>query len=268
MFLIKDIHKFYCSTKLRQSSYPGDTKILMRDNIFGKKKGTLEDFAFNDEVAAVFDDMVERSIPNYGEIHRIVADIVRRYIPNNATVYDLGCSTGTTLVLMHQTAKSVDKNLKLIGIDASSSMLEKCKAKLDGQNVNAELLESDLLEVKYQYCDMIVMDYTLQFIPIEQRTILLSKLYKALKPGGRFVLAEKIASSSPKVQEVITDLYYDFKRRHGYSELEIAQKREALENVMKPLTPKDQFSMLEEAGFNDVDMIFRWYNFAAWLAIK
>ncbi len=246
----------------------GDTKITMRDEIFGKKKNSISDFTFNDEVAAVFDDMVERSIPNYGEIHRIVADLVRRYLPDNASVYDLGCSTGTTLILMNQTAKSVNKKIKLIGVDASRPMLDKCRNKLNQNNVEAQLIEGDLLKIEYQSCDMIVMDYTLQFIPLDQRTLLLSKLYKALKPGGRFVLAEKIVSSSPKVQEMITDLYYDFKRRHGYSELEIAQKREALENVMKPLTPSEQFSMLEQAGFSEVDMIFRWYNFAAWLAIK
>lgn len=240
----------------------------MRDEIFGTKKEQVHDFSFNDEVAAVFDDMVERSIPNYGEVHRIVADMVRRYLPDSSTVYDLGCSTGTTLILMHKTASSCNKNIKLIGVDASQAMLGKCKAKLSLENVSARLIEGNLLKMDYEPCDMIVMDYTLQFIPLEQRTALLQKLYNALKPGGRFVLAEKIASSQEKIQEMITDLYYDFKRRHGYSELEIAQKREALENVMKPLTPTQQISMLETAGFTQVDMIFRWYNFAAWLAIK
>src|SRR5690606_29457311 len=100
-------------------------------------------------------------------------------------------------------------------------------------------------KLEYESCDMVVMDYTLQFIPIEDRTALLTKIYDALKPGGRFVLAEKIASSQPQIQNMITDLYYDFKRRNGYSELEISQKREALENVMTPFTPTQQISMLE-----------------------
>lgn len=240
----------------------------MRDEIFGKKKKHIPDFSFNDEVAAVFDDMVERSIPNYGEVHRIVADMVRRYLPDGATVYDLGCSTGTTIVLMDQTAKSVGKKVNFIGVDASKAMLEKCQAKLDANQVTAKLVQGDLLKLDYESCDMIVMDYTLQFIPVEERALLLSKLYDALKPGGRFVLAEKIASSKPHIQEMITDLYYDFKRRNGYSELEISQKREALENVMTPFTPTQQISMLEVAGFSEVDMVFRWYNFAAWLALK
>ncbi|MBH48612.1 MAG: carboxy-S-adenosyl-L-methionine synthase CmoA [Halobacteriovorax sp.] len=240
----------------------------MRDEIFGKKNGQIENFSFNQEVAAVFDDMVERSIPNYGEVHRIVADMVRRYLASGATVYDLGCSTGSTMVLMHNTAKQENKVLNLIGVDASKAMLEKCSSKLKEHHVKAKLIEGDLLDLDYESCDMIVMDYTLQFIPLEQRSRLLSKLFQALKPGGRFVLAEKIASSNPKIQEMITDLYYDFKRRNGYSELEISQKREALENVMTPLTPTQQISMLEVAGFTQVDMVFRWYNFAAWLAIK
>lgn len=240
----------------------------MRDSIFNKKQKHIPDFSFNHEVAAVFDDMVERSIPNYGEVHRIVADMVRRYLPSGATVYDLGCSTGTTIVLMDQTAKSVQKTINFIGVDASKAMLEKCQAKLDANNVKAKLIEGDLLNLEYESCDMVVMDYTLQFIPIEERTHLLTKIYDALKPGGRFVLAEKIASSQPGIQNIITDLYYDFKRRNGYSELEISQKREALENVMTPLTPIQQISMLEVAGFKEVDMVFRWYNFAAWLALK
>lgn len=240
----------------------------MRDEIFGKKKKHISDFSFNDEVAAVFDDMVERSIPNYGEVHRIVADMVRRYLPDGATVYDLGCSTGTTIVLMDQTAKSAGKTINFIGVDASKAMLEKCQIKLDKNQTSAKLIEGDLLKIDYESCDMVVMDYTLQFIPIEERTLLLSKIYESLKPGGRFVLAEKIASSKAQIQDMITDLYYDFKRRNGYSELEISQKREALENVMTPLTPTQQISMLEVAGFREVDMVFRWYNFAAWLALK
>ncbi len=240
----------------------------MRDEIFGKKREKMDDFSFNAEVAAVFDDMVERSIPNYGEIHRIVADMVRRYLPDHATVYDLGCSTGSTLVLMDQTAKAMGKKINLIGVDASAPMLEKCQAKLTENNVQAKLIEADLLQLDYESCDMVVMDYTLQFIPIDQRADLLRKIYGALKPGGRFVLAEKIASARPSIQEMITDLYYDFKRRNGYSELEIAQKREALENVMTPMTPQQQLQLLESAGFQSVDMVFRWYNFAAWLALK
>lgn len=240
----------------------------MRDSIFNKKRKHIDDFNFNHEVAAVFDDMVERSIPNYGEVHRIVADMVRRYLPDNAVVYDLGCSTGSTIVLMHQTAVAAGKKINIIGVDASKAMLERCQAKLDQHKVSATLIEGDLLTLDLEECDLVIMDYTLQFIPLEQRTILLSNIYESLKPGGRFVLAEKIASDKTKIQEMITDLYYDFKRRNGYSELEISQKREALENVMTPLTPSQQISMLEVAGFREVDMVFRWYNFAAWLAIK
>lgn len=240
----------------------------MRDEIFGKKRDKPEDFSFNHEVAAVFDDMVERSIPNYGEIHRIVADMVRRYLPDQSTVYDLGCSTGSTIVLMDQVAKSQNKTIHYIGVDASAPMLERCREKLSQHQIKAKLLEADLTQLEFESCDMVVMDYTLQFIPKEKRTELLTKIYNALKPGGRFVLAEKIASSNSDIQEMITDLYYDFKRRNGYSELEISQKREALENVMVPMTPEQQLQMLASAGFSNVDMVFRWYNFAAWLALK
>mgnify|MGYP001463405630 CR=1 FL=1 len=148
-------------------------------------------------------------------------------------------------------------------------MVRKAKDKLDGQPGNIRIIESDLTDFNFDHdADLIVMNYTLQFISPEKRQDLLQKIYDALKPGATFVLSEKINTEKTEFFGLITDLYYDFKKRNGYSELEISRKREALENVMRPITPAAQLSALNEAGFKKSEMIFRWYNFASYLCVK
>lgn len=241
------------------------------DKIFGQQIIGVEDFEFNQRVADVFDDMVSRSVPFYGEIHRILIDLSNYIFSNTNTpvIYDLGCSTGTTLNILSKKVAELGKTPKLYGIDSSLPMVKKAKEKLDGTFGEVEIRNEDLLESTFdQPADLIVMNYTLQFISPEKRGKLLSKVFQALKPGGTFVLSEKINPEQTFNFNLITDLYYDFKKRNGYSELEISQKREALENVMKPITPSQQIKLLQEAGFKNSEMIFRWYNFASYLCIK
>ena len=242
----------------------------MRDEVFKDKLSEISDFEFNEAVASVFDDMVSRSIPNYEEIHKVIADLCRRAY-KHGKIYDLGCSTGTTMRIIGEVFRKMDRPLpEMIGIDNSAAMLKKAQTKLQshGLMTNTALLQKSLEEIELEESGMVIMNYTLQFLPLEQRLNLLRKIYSSLNDSGVFILAEKIICHDESIDKLIVDLYYDFKRRNGYSEMEISQKREALENVLKPITPTEQIEMLNSAGFKKVEMIFRWYNFCCYLGVK
>lgn len=248
-------------------------KDKTKDQIFSKKRDSIEGFQFNQEVARVFDDMVQRSVPIYHEIHKILSDVYLRFIPHKEgnLIYDLGCSTGETLLSL---IASLSRNSlpipQFIGIDNSQAMLEQCQKKLEQlpQFDRITLQCKNIEEVEFSPAQMIVMNYTLQFIPLEKRIEILKRIHQALCPRGIFLLSEKIKSPDHVIEGMITTLYYDFKKRNGYSELEIAQKREALENVLMPLTPEEQLEQFRQAGFKKFDVLFRWYNFACYIGIK
>lgn len=243
---------------------------MNRDEIFNGHIEKIEDFKFNEEVAHVFDDMVSRSIPNYHEVHKIILDLLRRAY-KRGKIYDLGCSTGTTLYLAASQFRERGLTApEMEGIDNSTAMLEKARLKLKSHGLlnNVTFSQKDLTKIDFDDSGMVIMNYTLQFLPMHERLQLLSKIYDSLLPGGLFVLAEKINCDESSIDHLVTDLYYDFKRRNGYSEMEIANKREALENVLKPLRPNEQITMLKQAGFNQCEMIFRWYNFCLYLGVK
>lgn len=241
----------------------------MKDKLFNKHLEPGTAFEFNHQVAEVFDDMVSRSVPFYDEIHRILLDIVDRACPQFDRVYDLGCSTGTTISILSRHAANRSTQPHFVGIDNSESMLVKCRGKLKNSGVqDYELHCQNIEDTDISDADLVIMNYTLQFLDPDTRPQVLETIYNGLRPGGVFMLSEKIRTNEEHVQGLLTELYYDFKRRNGYSELEIAQKREALENVLRPITPEEQLDALRDAGFTKVDMIFRWYNFASYIGIR
>ncbi len=239
------------------------------DQLF--RSEVMSSFKFDGAVAQVFDDMVSRSVPIYAEIHQVILDLVsKRQWDQGHKIVDIGCSTGSTLFMLEHFFKQEGGTVpKLIGLDPSEDMLNKARAKASqytDSNIKFFCLgASDLAETNI---DVAIMNYTLQFIPLAERVGVLSRIHQGLRPGGLFILAEKIKSPTTEIQDVITDLYYDFKRRNGYDELEISRKREALENVLIPLSQEEQVSMLRQSGFQKSEMIFRWYNFACYVGIK
>jgi tRNA (cmo5U34)-methyltransferase len=242
---------------------------MSKDQFFKNKQSSILPFEFNEDVAVVFDDMVSRSVPFYNEIHSIILDILDRTYSGSGTIVDLGCSTATTICLMDKHLKNQGKKPTFVGIDSSGPMVAKALTKLEESKVTSAKIEcADITEYKIPKSEMILMNYTLQFIAKDKRPTVLSNIFNALQDNGYFLLAEKIVSDEEDINDLMVDLYYDFKRRNGYSELEISQKREALENVLVPLTPKEQINNLKSAGFQKVEMLFRWYNFCCYLCKK
>lgn len=241
--------------------------MSLKDTIFKNKLERIEDFQFNQEVALAFDDMVSRSIPFYKEIQSIILDILSKAFLEGDLIYDLGCSTGNTILSIGEYLKG--RRYKLVGIDNSAPMLEVCQRKISQYNMtDVQLIRGNLEKINFQQCGMAIMNYTLQFIHPFKRLQVLQKIHKSLRQDGIFILSEKIKVEDGQFQSLFTELYYDFKRRNGYTELEISQKREALEKVLKPFTPDAQLELLKIAGFKKVETLFRWYNFACYLGIK
>lgn len=241
---------------------------MKKDEVFKDEIGKASDFKFGANVANVFDDMVNRSVPFYGEIQRMMAEISANHAVEASDVYDLGCSTGTTMIGMDTL---VNKKIRFIGIDDSREMLDKCKSKLleIGFSRNYELRCNDLNEgVTITNASVVVLCLTLQFVRPIYRERLLSEVYKGLNSGGVVILVEKILAEDSNFNRDFIDYYYNYKRRNHYSDMEISQKREALENVLVPYKLSENISLLRDQGFINCEVFFKWYNFAGIVAVK
>jgi tRNA (cmo5U34)-methyltransferase len=239
-----------------------------KDQVFQEEIENPSDFKFGEKVVKVFDDMVGRSVPFYSEMQRMIGELAADHAQSGTNVYDLGCSTGTTLIHMDAT---VSHEVKFIGIDDSPEMLEKCERKLTetGTPRPFELKYADLNEsVHIENASVVVLCLTLQFVRPLFREKLLKSIVAGLTLGGVVILVEKVLGEESNFNRDFIKYYYDMKRRHNYSEMEISQKREALENVLIPYKLSENILMLKEAGFDHCEVFFKWYNFAGIIAVK
>ena len=236
---------------------------MVKDRVFSKD--IEKQFEFDEEVASVFDDMLERSVPFYKDVLSLVSTLVEKNTKENDTVCDLGCSTASTLL---EIFSKTSKKLELIGIDSSSAMIKRAKRKVTAFGANVKLLEGDFIEDTIPLSKVIIANYTLQFVRPRKREELVKKIYDSLEDEGIFIFNEKIIYEDKKLNKQMIDIYYDFKKQKGYSEYEIAKKREALENVLIPYSDEENIALAKSAGFNKIDIIFKWANFACFVAKK
>ena len=239
-----------------------------KDEVFREKYSKPSDFKFSSKVAGVFDDMVNRSVPYYEEIQRMVAELAADHAVKDSRIYDLGCSTGTTMIHMDQ---MVDESIPFIGVDDSKDMLEKCRNKLLQIDVKRpyDLVVADLnKEVSIENASVVVLCLTLQFVRPINRERLIKQIFNGLNSEGSLIVVEKILAEDSRFNRDFIKYYYDMKRRHNYSEMEIAQKREALENVLIPYKLSENITLMRDAGFEHVETFFKWYNFAGFIAKK
>lgn len=236
---------------------------MHRDQFFNEP--IVKQFEFDAKVAAVFDDMVGRSVPYYKEVQELIVSFALKHLSENDRVYDLGCSTASTLLALEQAST---KALELYGIDNSQAMIEKAKSKLLAYESKVHLSVGDILQTDFKKSHMFISNYTLQFVRPLKRSDLVKKIYDALESNGVFIFSEKVILEDKVLDKEFIDLYYEYKSKQGYSEYEIAQKREALENVLVPYTYEENIEMLKEAGFEVVDTLFRWVNFTTFIAKK
>lgn len=238
------------------------------DQVFRDEITKVSDFKFGTTVVNVFDDMVSRSVPYYNEMQRMLAEIAADHVKEGTFVYDLGCSTGTTLIGLDQLIPS---DIRFIGIDESQEMLDKCDVKLKeaGFVRPYDLVAGDLhQQLPISNGSVVILCLTLQFVRPLYRERLLRNIYDGLNPGGVLLLVEKVLAESSVFNRDFIKYYYNYKRRNHYSELEISQKREALENVLIPYKLSENMLLLKEAGFADCEIFFKWYNFSGMIAYK
>ena len=244
-----------------------DARITMRDTIFDTPLDPIAAFVFDEQVVSVFPDMIQRSVPAYSHVIAMTGVLADYYALPHSNVYDLGCSLGATLLAMR---RSIRQPVQLIGVDTAPAMISGCQTLLsrEGNGHPVELHCADAATFPLENASVIAMNFTLQFIPPEERLPLMTRIHEALLPNRVLLLSEKIRFDAPDVQARIVELHHHFKRANGYSDLEISQKRAALENVLMPNSLHEHTERLHQAGFKTIQTWFQSLNFAALLAIK
>lgn len=241
---------------------------MSEDKIYADERKLIEDFDFGKDTAMVFDDMLDRSIPLYRELQRMIGEIANEFAQDGSNVVDLGCSTGITMLTLD---RSIQKKVTLIGVDYSQPMLDKCEENFQKHKIqkNYQLACRDLNNGwPTNNASVVILNLTLQFVRPLQRDLLIQQVYEGLTDNGCLVLVEKVLGSDSIFNRLFIKFYYEMKKRNGYSQMEIAQKREALENVLIPYRATENEQMLRRNGFRYIDIFYKWYNFYGLVAIK
>ena len=227
-----------------------------------------EDFDFNERVVEVFDDMLDRSVPFYQTVIKATAELLEHYLSNGDTIIDLGCATGTPLLGFAKLLKG--KDFSFVGLDTSPAMLEKARLKTElyGLEESISYHNEDITKLKHPGTGAFILNYTLQVIRPLKRQPLLDLLFDNLKPGGLLILSEKTICDDKRLNRIFIDIHHRFKRENGYSELEIARKREALENILIPFSIQENEMLLRNSGFTAISPFFQWFNFTSFVACK
>jgi len=238
------------------------------DTVFKNRIEKSSDFKFDAAVANVFDDMLVRSVPLYLEMQRMITELARDYAMPGTNLYDLGCSTGTTLMSLN---KVLDESIRFVGIDYSEDMLEICRSNFEEQQFNRpyELQAADLNNsFQIENASVVVSCLTLQFVRPMYRERLLRAVWEKMNDGGCIILIEKVLADHNEFNRHMIKYYYDLKRRNNYDDMEISQKREALENVLIPYKLSENIELLTHVGFREPETFVKWYNFAGMIAFK
>lgn len=239
-----------------------------QDSLFSAPIANLGDWQFDEKVAEVFPDMIQRSVPGYSNIITMIGMLAERFVTPHSQVYDLGCSLGASTLSIRRNLAVND--CKIIAVDNSPAMVERCRRHIDAYKADTpvDVIEGDIRHVKIENASMVVLNFTLQFLDPEDRQLLLNKIYQGLKPGGILVLSEKFNFEDGEIGELLFNMHHDFKRANGYSELEISQKRSMLENVMLTDSVDTHKTRLHKAGFTHCEVWFQCFNFGSLLALK
>ena len=245
---------------------------IQSDNVYAEQRAQVSPFEFNKDVVRVFPDMIERSVPGYRAVLDMTKVVASEFVQPNTIIYDLGCSLGATTRAIIEGIAGMPgvHSHRIVAIDNAPAMIEQCRLDLPRSNSSLEidLRLGDILEEPIQNASLVALNYTLQFIPLKNRLALLTRICDGLIPGGALILSEKVVFSNSTHQDVLTSLHHDFKRMNGYSDLEVSQKRTALENVLIPEPIDIHQDRLERAGFSTNMVWFQSLNFVSMLAIK
>lgn len=256
--------------KLQTGNPPDDDRVAAStlDKLFDDSQAILSDFAFDEPTVSVFDDMVGRSVPFYEEMQRMTDEIAQDFAVSGSNVFDLGCSTATTLLRLDQV---LPPDVRFVGVDNSVQMLNKARQKVKSHSRihHFDFIEADLHhDAVVEDASVVIMILSLQFMRPLYREQVMRRIFDGMRDNAALILIEKLTVGDGLLNRLYIKYYYEMKRRKGYSELEISKKREALENVLIPYQWDENRDLLTWAGFRHVETFFRWYNFAGMLAVK
>jgi tRNA (cmo5U34)-methyltransferase len=237
-----------------------------RDRLFADAGPSAGDFVIDDAVAAVFPDMIKRSVPGYPAIINMIRLLAEQYAQPGSVLMDLGCSLGASTAAL--ASGGAGRGCRVVGIDNAAAMLSRAQAMLASQHPDIQWSCQDVRAASIEDASVVVLNFTLQFLPPADRLALLKRIHAGLRPGGILILSEKIRGEDRLADELLTEMHHAFKRANGYSQLEISRKRTALENVLVPETLDAHRQRLRQAGFGRVDLWFQCFNFVSVVARK
>ena len=239
-----------------------------RDNLFARPLGKVPKFVFDRSVVDVFPDMIQRSVPGYQTIINHTGELADRFVQQNSYCYDLGCSLGASTLAIRERIEG--RNARIFAVDNSQAMLDKLATILQTQpsDTDTQLLTNDICDIKITNASLVVLNFTLQFVPLARRSELISSIYKGLNPNGCLIISEKLHFEPESLNTLLTELHHQFKRDQGYSDLEISQKRDAIDKVLMPESLSIHIQRLKDCGFKSASPWFQCYNFGSLIAIK
>jgi tRNA (cmo5U34)-methyltransferase len=239
-----------------------------RDNLFARPLGKVPKFVFDRSVVEIFPDMIQRSVPGYQTIINHTGELADRFVQKNSHCYDLGCSLGASTLAIRE--RIAGRNATIYAVDNSQAMLDKLATILATQasDSDTQLIANDICDIKITNASLVVLNFTLQFIPLARRSELISNIYNGLNPNGCLIISEKLHFEPESLNQLLTDLHHQFKRDQGYSDLEISQKRDAIDKVLLPESLTTHIQRLKDCGFKSASPWFQCYNFGSLIAIK
>lgn len=238
------------------------------DNLFAKSRALTSGFRFDKQVVRVFPDMIARSVPGYELVVPMIGMLARRYAQPDSNLYDLGCSLGAASLAMGLAVRT--PGTKIVAVDNSEAMVSRFRKTLKAHSggVPIEVHLENILDTVISNASVVVLNFTLQFLDREQRLGLIKKIAAGMRAGGVLIVSEKICFENENEQADQTAWHHDFKRTQGYSDLEIAQKRNALEEVLRPETEASHFERFEQAGLSNPRRWFQCFSFASYIVFK
>ncbi len=241
---------------------------MSKDDIFKSTDAGPGTFEFNDSVAEVFTDMLKRSVPGYEASLEAIAILARRYGRAGTRCYDLGCSLGASTLAMRRNI--VEPDCEIVAVDLSPAMIDRCRKIVDADDTDlpVSIRVEDVRDVAIEHASLVVLNYTLQFVPVNDRSRLVRRIYDGLIDGGVLILSEKVVDEDPAIEGLLIELHHEFKSANAYSDLEIARKRMALEEVLIPESTATHLERLADAGFNHRSVWLKHFNFVSILAIR
>ena len=239
-----------------------------KDTLYASPLGQIDGFQFDNSVVDVFPDMIQRSVPGYSAIISAIGLLASRFAQPKSVCYDLGCSLGAATLSMRHKISAPD--CKIIAVDNSRAMLSRCQKIIDRDTaiIPVELVCADIQAIDISHASVVVLNFTLQFIPLADRDAFIKKIYAGLRPGGLLILSEKLMFTNPRQQALQTEMHHAFKKANGYSDMEVSQKRASLENVLIPETFSQHKERLRQSGFDNAEVWFQYFNFASMIALK